>query len=258
VNGFKWTDALRGFNNATPGQSGRRNVVRYDSPTFAGFTGTAAWGDDDIWDVALTYKGEIRDFSIVAKVGYGESNNPGGDNNGDPTSSTYVINGTPCIAGSKTANSQPGFDCRWGGAAATIMHQPTGLYVYGGWGKQSVDTNNATTAAKLVEPDSSMWFLQAGIEQKWLPLGKTTVFGMYRHDDVGSNAGKTVSSNVTFWQGGVVQSVDAAAMNLYVIYQHADGDVTGNPAIEGSSGAPLGKTSLESFQEVIAGAMIQF
>jgi hypothetical protein len=46
-------------------------------------------------------------------------------------------------------------------------------------------------------------------------------------------------------------------MNLYVIYQHADGDVTGNPAIEGG-GAPLGKTSLDSFQEVIAGALIQF
>src|SRR5271168_4987214 len=59
---LRWTDALRGFNNSTPGDSGRRNVVRYDSPTIAGFTGAAAWGEDDIWDLALTYKGEIGDF----------------------------------------------------------------------------------------------------------------------------------------------------------------------------------------------------
>ena len=30
---LRWSDALRGFNNSTPGDSGRRNVVRYDSPT---------------------------------------------------------------------------------------------------------------------------------------------------------------------------------------------------------------------------------
>src|SRR5262249_13186692 len=33
---LRWTDVLRGFNNSTPGDSGRRNVVRYDTPTFAG------------------------------------------------------------------------------------------------------------------------------------------------------------------------------------------------------------------------------
>ena len=41
-----WKDILRGFNNSTPGQAGRREVVRYDSPAFAGFTLTAAWGAD--------------------------------------------------------------------------------------------------------------------------------------------------------------------------------------------------------------------
>src|SRR5436309_2065925 len=50
---LRWTDALRGFNNSTPGDSGRRNVVRYDAPTFHGFTGIVAWGEDDLWDVAL-------------------------------------------------------------------------------------------------------------------------------------------------------------------------------------------------------------
>ena len=39
---LKWTDLLRGFNNSTPGQDGRRSVVRYDSPTWEGFAVIAA------------------------------------------------------------------------------------------------------------------------------------------------------------------------------------------------------------------------
>ena len=119
---------------------------------------------------------------------------------------------------------------RWGGAAATIQHKPTGLFVFGGWGKQHIDTDNAATLSILVEPIARTWFIQPGIEQKWLPLGKTNIFGEYRHDDAGSNPGKTVSSNVDFWQAGVVQYIDAAEMSLYVVYEHADGAIEGNVA----------------------------
>ena len=58
VPSLRWNSVLRGFNNATPGQDGRRDIVRYDSPEFAGFVVTASWGEDDLWDAALTYKGE--------------------------------------------------------------------------------------------------------------------------------------------------------------------------------------------------------
>jgi hypothetical protein len=51
---LKWTDIMRGFNNSTPGQSGRRDVVRYNSPTWEGFSASWAWGEDDICDAALT------------------------------------------------------------------------------------------------------------------------------------------------------------------------------------------------------------
>ena len=36
---------------------GTRNVVRYNSPAFAGFSVSATWGKDDIWDVAARYAG---------------------------------------------------------------------------------------------------------------------------------------------------------------------------------------------------------
>jgi len=253
---LKWTDALRGFNNSTPGQDGRRNVVRYDSPAWQGFTATWAWGEDDLWDVALSYKGDIHDFNIVAKGGYGSSNDPGTEFAGSPTD--YVVGGTACISGSSTASSLPKFRCEWMGGAATVTHKPTGLFVYGGWGKQIVDTNG-TAEATLFQSDSSTWFIQPGIEQKWWSLGPTTVFGMYREDDAGSNPGKTVDSHIHFWQAGVVQGIDAAATKLYVLWQQADGDVFGNAITEkGGKGAVNGRTKLDAFNEVIMGAKIDF
>jgi predicted porin len=224
VLGDKWTDLMGGFNNYTPGQSGRRNVVRYDSPTFAGFTYTAAWGEDDMWDTALTYKGERGDFILVGKVGYGES--------ADPT-----INKGGCAAGIGTG------DCQWWGAAGTVMHTPTGLYVYGGYGATQIDL----APGDAREDETTMWFVQAGIEKKFIPLGKTTVFGEYREDDVGLSKAAD-ASQLEFWAAGVVQNIESAAMDLYVIYRNASGDFT-------EAGL---KSKLDDFDMVMTGARIQF
>jgi hypothetical protein len=103
----------------------------------------------------------------------------------------------------------------------------------------------------VLEPDSSTWFIQSGIEEKWLPLGKTTIFGHYQQQDAGSNPGKTVSADINFWQVGLVQNVDAAALDLYAIYQHTDGDVN-------LAASPGVATTLDAFQMVTVGGLIQF
>jgi predicted outer membrane repeat protein len=231
---IQWNNVERGFNNGTPGQSGRRNVVRYDSPEFSGFVITAAWGEDDLWDAALTYKGEIGDFKLVAKAGYGESTDE-------------ASTGTSC------GGSATGFKCKWWGAAGTAMHKPTGLYLYGGYGQQKIDTPSF-----VLDDTSTTWFLQPGIEQKWLPLGKTTIFGEYRHDEPGSNNSTSRGADLDFWAGGVVQNIEAAAMDLYVIYRHADGDFTANTALNGGAIAAGSKVNLDSFDMIITGARIQF
>jgi hypothetical protein len=226
-----WASYLGGFNNRTPGQEGRRNVVRYDSPTILGFTLTTAWGEDDIWDVALTYKREVGDFKLLGKIGYGESTDP-------------VTQGNRC------ANPGTG-DCQWWGAAGTIMHTPTGLYVYSGFGEEHVDG-----IAAGFDDENSMWFVQAGIEQKWCDLGKTTIFGEFRNDNSGLaststtfDGARVTGSDIDFWAAGVVQNVESAAMDLYVIYRHTDGDIS----TEGGS-----STDLDGFDMVISGARIQF
>jgi predicted porin len=222
-----WIAYMGGFNNATPGQSGRRNVVRYDSPAVAGFVVTAAWGEDDIWDVALTYKGEVGDFKLLGKVGYGQSTDP-------------KAQAAQCTVGNG--------DCEWWGAAGTIMHAPTGLYVYGGFGSTTADG-----LAAGLDDESTTWFVQAGIERKWLPIGKTTVFGEYRSDDAGFRGtaflgNPALGANFDFYAAGVVQNIEAASMDLYAIYRHSEGDIS----------TVAGNTSIDDFDMVITGARIQF
>ena len=54
-----------------------------------------------------------------------------------------------------------------------------------------------------------------------------------------------------------MQNFDAAALH-YLIYQHADGTVTGNAATQTAKAAPNGVTNLDAFQETIGGAKINF
>ncbi len=48
------------------------NAVRYDSPTFAGFSVSASWGEDDFWDVAARYAGEWNGFKLAVAAAYSE------------------------------------------------------------------------------------------------------------------------------------------------------------------------------------------
>lgn len=235
-----WSSVMRGVDNNSPGQDGRRNIVRYDSPTIAGFVLTASWGEDDIWAMSLTYNNTWGDFKLLGKVGYGR--------NSDENTSNCSKSGANGIG-----NNQ---DCELFGAAGTIMHVPTGLYVYGGYA-QNHDNEEAKVAG--TDATDTSWFLQGGIEQKWIPLGKTTIFGEYRHDDGGSNLAATFGSgaalgyvhdsSLNFAGGGVVQNIEAAAMDLYVVYRHADGDVTN------SKGANV---DLDAFDAIQMGALIKF
>ena len=236
IGGLTWGSILQGIDNGTVGQDGRRNIVRYDSPTVAGFTLTASWGEDDDWGMSLTYKNTFGDFNILGKAGYGEVSD---ENIGCSTKTTPT-------------------DCQLFGAAATVMHVPTGLYVYGGYA-QNYDNRVADVGGAGTDATSSLWFVQGGIEQKWIPLGKTTIFGEYRHDDGGSKNGVAIpvgfgggslgGTDLNFIGAGVVQNIEPAALDLYIQYRHADGDIISTNGT---------RTSIDDFDAVIAGALMKF
>ena len=59
-----------------------------------------------------------------------------------------------------TAARTGNLDCQWWGAAGTIMHDPTGLFVYGAYGSRT-----RRSRRRWQDDDSDTWFIQAGIER---------------------------------------------------------------------------------------------
>lgn len=257
IGSLRWTDALRGIANSTPGDGLRRDIIRYDTPEWHGFSAAASIGETYIGDLMAQYKGNIGDYLLLVRGGWGWSNDPGTLAE-DPVLGPFVNGGTPCISGRGVDTSEPDFHCRWGGVASTVMHNPTGLFLYGGWGQITNTTGHVFPAGTILEPTSNMFFLQPGIEHKWLELGKTNIFAEYRHDDSGSAVGRTVSTTVDTWQAGIVQKIDNADTTLYLVYQNSGGEVVGNEVTAKAKQAPVGKTNLDPFQIVVVGTKINF
>lgn len=210
----------------------RVNRIRYDTPTFAGFRATASWGEDDMWDVALWYAGQLGDFKVVAQGGYFE------DTEGDGLNP--VASGVPA-----------GIDfSEWKGSAS-ILHQPSGLFLTGMYVHRNWDTTL---------PDYDFWYVRGGISQKFFGLGKTVLYGEYGNgqDGVTGNAAvafdlgltAVTDSDIDVWGIGLVQHIDAAAMQLYVGYKNFSADVDGIAADP--------NLSFEDLDVVFAGAMISF
>lgn len=235
---LRWSDVSRGFNNSTPGDNGRRNIVRYESPTIEGFTYSVSTGEYNIWDTALIYKGGFGDFDVNARAGYGHS--------------TDEMNNL-CHTGPAGFRS----DCEWWGVSGFVQHKPTGLFVFSGFGQQIDNTRAADVTVgnpALVDKTDDVWYVQGGIETKWFSLGKTNVFANYRHDAPGSNVTKgtlrTQHADINVISGGLAQYIDNAEMMLYLVYQHADGDVLISDDTE--------STSLDRLEQVIVGAKINY
>jgi predicted porin len=229
-----WGNLSRGIE---PGEGDRYNVVRYDTPEFGGFTASASWGEDDLWAVALRYAGEFHGFKLAGGIGYSE-----------------VTDNSQGLG----PNPNPGEGNEWGGSVS-VLHEESGLFATFAYGEAEPVI---TTAG--ADNQFRNWNIQAGIQRKWNPLGKTTVYGEYFEGEFGKSsdtnpaspdplpAGYTnvniASSEVTVWGAAAIQSIDAAALDLYIAYRHYEADVNGLPA----------GLSVQDFDTVFSGAKISF
>jgi hypothetical protein len=206
------------------------NSVRYDSPSFGGFSASASWGEDDFWDVAGRYAGEWNSVKVSVAAAYSQTNSTSG-NSGN------------VIQLPDTGYFQVG---------AYVEHIPTGLFAYGAYGHLDYQNNNfyGDTGA------SNTWYAKGGIRQRWSPLGHTVLYGEYMRaennlgadiDDLntGSHIGFADSTNVRLWGVGAVQEIDAAAMSMWIKYRNLDAGTDG-------------VIDADHFQEVTFGALINF
>jgi hypothetical protein len=218
-----------------------------------GFIASAAWGEDDMWDVALRYAGEFSGFKLAAGIAYAQWT--------DGTSTTAGAGNAEkgCARVTGAPNIGADVKCEELGLSASIMHVPTGLFVTGSYGYKDDDRRVGLSIAGNRSRDEQ-YTVMAGIEQKFFPLGKTTIYGEYIDGSFGQNAvratttlgidGQNIrSTDVTIWGLGLNQQIDAAAMDVYVMYRNHEFDVTATNGV---------KANLEDLQIVTMGARIQF
>jgi hypothetical protein len=224
--GVTWNTLLGGgtVNGST---LSRANAISYTSPTAGGFSFSAAAGEDDVWDVALRYAGEHSGFRVVAGVGY--ISNSSGLN--EVTDSFGVTPGT------FTDGAEPSV---WKGSAS-VLHVATGLYLSGAYLNQDNDNGS----------DTRLWYLNGGIAKNWTGLGNTVLYGEYgRVDDGVRVADPDSSSEATVWGLGIVQHIDAAAMELFLAYRNFSG--------EADFRGERGRENAEDMDVVMGGARIRF
>jgi hypothetical protein len=233
ANNLSWANLLGG-NTVNGSGLSRAQAISYSTPVFGGFSASAAWGENDVWDVALRYAGEFSGFRLAAGIGYINNSSGLGDVTEDPVSGNPALS-TQCAA-------DPGCKPSQVKGSASILHVATGLYLTGAYVKQDNDSPG--------RDDTTMWYLNGGIAKNWTGLGNTVLYGEYARvtnalDNFGTS-GATFIANTdsTLWGLGVVQNIDAAAMELFLSYKNFSADVPGQ--------------DIKDFDVVMGGARIKF
>jgi hypothetical protein len=226
----------------------RIDGIRYDTPSIYGFILSAAWGENDYFDIALRFKKEWNSIRIAAGIGY----------SWDGDLQTFNLsNLVGRVRGSGEIEEVKG--------SLSVMHVPTGLYASFAAGARDASdfVRTSGTVADRDGYDADFWYLQLGITQKWLSYGPTTIYGEYgKYNDfaVGldttgniGGVGLITSSEATRWGFGITQAFDSAALELYGQFHYYEADVT---ALDANSRPE--KLNLEDWYGVVMGARIRF
>jgi hypothetical protein len=163
-----------------------QNAFRYDSPTWAGFSMSTSYGEDDMWDIAVKYAADWNSVKFSAAVGWTQLTDEGcnafGKFHAGRTCSNVAV-----VGGGGTPFQNYRQDGQLFQVGASVLHVPSGLFVYGlyqhdendGTQFKSLRFNN-NFQARVVDSDANetdVWFVKAGIKKAWMPVGATVIFG---------------------------------------------------------------------------------
>ena len=249
-----WGQAFRGHESW---DTARRNHVLYETPTLHGFTVQAAVAEDNYWDVALRYAGEFNGVRIAAGIGYQE------DTKFNAPTQLLDQAGRLCTTRCDVKVS----DLK---GAASILHVPTGLFVTTAAGTREIDGSiSGTAVTRYSGPDLTFWYLVGGVAKNFFGVGNTVLYAEYGEARGGLEQGTFLgtqtgaytlnvggvrtSSEAQHWGIGVVQYVDAAAMEVYLNYKNLSLDANGFIG----ANATL-NNNVHDLQMVILGTRISF
>lgn len=240
-----YSDIIRCYStsSSTFDCSTRRNGIAYWTPKFFGSTeekglwGGWMWSEDDIWSLALRYKDDWgKMFRVGAGIGYEDFTDEQFNNGGGGWPFQGFRRDMKELAGS-----------------ASIMHLPTGLFVFGAFSSSEDDDSGAVGIFTGTQaPDMFAWDAEIGIQREFIPLGDTTFWGGYTvvNDGIGgfTRTPSPVDGAPSIWNGGIGggsipgipfntqitgaevtkwwlaldQNIKSAAMSIYFVYQHIE------------------------------------
>lgn len=224
------------FNGGVTFDTARRNHLMYETPQLAGFQAQAAIGEDDFWDVALRYAGEFGGVRVAAGVGYSVDKEV-------PTFGPLLLTAT-AIKDTK--------------GSASALHVASGLFVTVAGGMREIDWSISGGGATLSAKDAHFWHVAAGWQKNVSGMGNTVLYAEYQQakDMMGYSVSGPFSASLTsdarMWGFGVVQHIDAAAMEVFLAYKNYSGEINFN--------APGLNVNVEAmdFSAVIGGARVSF
>lgn len=186
-----------------------RNGVRYDVPAFGPVSVAVGWANDDIYDIAAKYAGEMGDFKAQLNVGYSYTSNGGASTGG----SVNVLSGT---GGDDTDLFQ---------VQGGIMHTPTGLFLVATYAQEETDQVDAVAAGS---DDTDAWYFKGGIRtSNWTSIGDSAVYVDYAsyNDQYGTTPGLT-GSEFERW-GIAVEQYIGPRLGIYGKYEEYSLDTSG-------------------------------
>ena len=206
----------------------RNQHIQYRTPTIAGFTLGASVGEDNYWDVALRYAGEFNGIRIAGGIGYSVRSEYNQTVTGTLTPSSRRRNTTVYSAGSGGYGCDVNCDkeVKQLAGSLSVRHMPTGLFFTGAAGHrdnenfETISTSTGQVSSRR-SFDSDFWYVSGGIARNFFGIGDTVLFGEYsRWSDMGYEYNANGSSKLDHWGVGILQNVDAAAMEFYLTYKN--------------------------------------
>lgn len=221
----------------------RRNHVLYETPSLAGFTVQAAVAEQDFFDVALRFAGEFSGFRLAFGVGHSV----------DKEAPTWGIL-APLLVATEIKTTM---------GSASLLHMQSGLFVNAAAGQRDIGWSVSALGHTLSAKDPKFWHLTAGWSKNAFGIGNTVLYGEYMKADdfigyqlTGPIVNGSIESNATMWGFGVVQHIDAAAMEVFLSYKRFEADAR----LAGTAG-PLSlavDAQMHDFSAVILGTRINF
>jgi hypothetical protein len=255
------------------------SLVRYDSPALAGFAISAEWGEDDQWELGLTFdsdpeadegdgkegsngngagSGPLGPFHVAAAISYAED-----------TDNIDIVGDEGLIPDSKTI-----------AGSFSILHKPTGLNFTFAAANREHPSHVVLTSGEIgTLRDSWFYYLKPGILLDISRLGHTGLYAEYgRYTDfLGRDADAELveglagipegtacaasgdaclvdASEATIWGLGIVQHIDDADAELYLGLRHHRAEVD----LVDADGAEVGTSGLTDLVTVIGGMLINF